>query len=75
MQSKFLIVEKTFLTDTGEDSKIVLRRKRPKLDTLFASLFSDASERRVWLSAGSKKLASTFRRFRLNRLKNSSNDS
>ena len=35
------------LTDTGEDSKLVHRRKRPKVDTLFPSPFSDASERRV----------------------------
>ena len=35
------------LTDTGEDSKLVHRRKRPKVDTLFSSLFSDAFERRV----------------------------
>ena len=28
-----------FLTDTGEDSKLVHRRKRPKVDTLFSSLF------------------------------------
>ena len=35
------------LTDTGEDSKLVDRRKRPKVDALFSSLFSDASERRV----------------------------
>ena len=35
------------LTDTGGDSKLVHRRKRPKVDTLFSSLFSDASERRV----------------------------
>ena len=42
---------KLCLTDTGEDSKLVHRRKRPKVDTLFSSLFfSDASERRVWLS-------------------------
>ena len=27
------------LTDTGEDSKLVHRRKRPKVDTLFSSLF------------------------------------
>ena len=57
------------LTDTGEDSKLVHRRKRPKVDTLFSSLFSDASERRVWLSAESKILAFTFGRFRLYRLK------
>ena len=38
---------KNKLTDTGEDSKLVHRRKRPKMDTLFSSLFSDASERRV----------------------------
>ena len=49
------------LTDTDEDSKLVLRRKRPKVDTLFSFLFSDASERRVWLP-------STFGRFRLYRL-------
>ena len=55
-------------TDTGEDSKFVHRRKRPKVDTLFPSLFSDASERRVWLSAESKILASTFGRFCLYRL-------
>ena len=33
------------------------------------SLFSDASERRVWLSAESKILAFTFERFRLYRLR------
>ena len=38
------------------------------MDTLFSSLFSDASERRVWLSAESKILASTFGFFRLYRL-------
>ena len=27
------------LTDTGEDSKLVHRRKRPKVDALFSSLF------------------------------------
>ena len=42
-KNKLLIVT---LTDTGEDSKLVHRRKRPKVDTLFSSL-SDASERRV----------------------------
>ena len=35
--------------------------------TLFSSLFSDASERRVWLSAESKILACTFEHFRLYR--------
>ena len=35
------------LTDTGKDSKLVHRQKRPKVDTLFSSLFSDAFERRV----------------------------
>ena len=30
------------LTITGEDSKLVHRRNRPKVDTLFSSLFSDA---------------------------------
>ena len=30
---------KSFLTVTGEDSKLVYRRKRPKVDTLFYSLF------------------------------------
>ena len=37
----------TTLTDTGEDSKLVHMRKRPKVDTLFSTLFFDASERRV----------------------------
>ena len=37
----------TLLTDTGEDSKLVHRRKRPKVDTLYSSLLSEASERRV----------------------------
>ena len=41
------IISRTDLTDTGEDSKLVHRRKRPKVDTLFSSLFSDAFERRV----------------------------
>ena len=61
--------EKGVLTDTGEDSKLVHRRKRPKVETLFSSLFSDACERRVWLIAESKILASTLGRFRLYRLK------
>ena len=30
---------RTVLTDTGEDSKLVHRRKRPKVDTTFSSLF------------------------------------
>ena len=46
---KFIV---PILTDTGEDSKLVHKRKRRKVDTLFSSLFSDASERRIWLSAG-----------------------
>ena len=29
----------TNLSDTGEDSKLVRRRNRPKVDTLFSSLF------------------------------------
>ena len=33
---KFIV---PILTDTGEDSKFVLRRKRPKVDTPFSSLF------------------------------------
>ena len=37
--------------------------------TLFSSLFSDESERRVWLSAKSKILAFTFESFGLCRLK------
>ena len=53
------------LTDTGDDSKLVHRWKRPKMDTLFSSLFSAASQRRVWLRAELKILASTFGRFRL----------
>ena len=60
------------LTDTGEDSKLVHRRKRSKVNAAqpryFLFFFSDASERRVWLSAESKILASTFGRFRLYRL-------
>ena len=55
------------LTDTGEDSKLVKRRKRPKVDKLFSTPFSNASERRVWLSTESKALASSFGRFRLYR--------
>ena len=39
--------------------------KSPNVDALFSSLFSDASEQRVWLSAKSKILASTFGSFRL----------
>ena len=35
----------------------------------FSSFFSDASERRVWLSAESKRVASTFGPFRLYRFK------
>ena len=48
--SEFAVGEKTTLadlkrdellnlTDTGEDSKLVHRRKRPKVDKLFSSLF------------------------------------
>ena len=65
-----LVILDPNLTETGEDSKLVHRRKRPKVDTLFSSLFFDASERRVWLSAESKILASTFGRFRLYKLRN-----
>ena len=57
------------LTDTGEDSKLVRRRKCPKVDTLFLLFFSAASERRLWLTAESKILAFTFERFRLYRLR------
>ena len=56
------------LTDTGEDSKLVFRRKHSKVDASIFLFFSDASERRVWLSAESKTLASTFGRFRRYRL-------
>ena len=66
--TKFLDVFFEGFTDTGEDSKLVHRRKRPKVDTLYPSLFSDASERGVRLIAESKILASTFGRFRLYRL-------
>ena len=52
--SKSLIFLKMRLTDTGEDSKLVHRWKRPKVDTLFSSLFSDASERRVWVTPSRK---------------------
>ena len=58
-----LSLNRACLTDTGEDAKLVHWRKRPKVDTLFSSLFSDASERRVWPIAESKILASTFGRF------------
>ena len=68
MWLKSIYEPRFLLTDTGEDSKLVNRRKRSKVDTLFSSLFFDASERRVWLSAKSKILASTFGRFRLYRL-------
>ena len=71
MKSNEKLLKYGVLTDTGEDSKLVHRRKRPKVDTLFSALFSDASERRVWLSIESKILASTFGRFRLYRLNNS----
>ena len=43
--------------------------KSERSATIFSSLFSDASERRVWLSAESKILAFTFEPFRLNRLR------
>ena len=63
------------LTDTGENAKLLHRRKRPKKDTLFSSLFfrrvrGSDSERRVWLSDESKILASTFGRFRVYRFVN-----
>ena len=60
------------LTDKGEDSRLVHRRKRSKEKAApsryFLLFFAEASERRVWLSAESKILASTFGRFRLYRL-------
>ena len=59
-----------YLTDTGEDSKLVHRRKRSKADASIFFFFCDVSERRVWLSAESKILAFTFERFRLYRLRN-----
>ena len=55
---------------TGEDLKLVHRQKSPKVNAAppryFLLFFSN--ERRVWLSAESKILASTFGRFRLYRL-------
>ena len=60
------------LTDISEDSKLVHRRKRSKVNAAsprFFLLFCDAFERRLWLSAESKILASTFGRFRLYRLR------
>ena len=63
MSSILLNCEHT-LTDTGEDSKTSKSGRE-----YFLLFFSDASERRVWLSAESKILASTFERFRLYRLK------
>ena len=56
------------LTETGDDSKLVHRRIWPKVDANIFSLFPDVSELRVWLSAESKILASTFGRCRLYRL-------
>ena len=35
------------LIDTGEDTKLVHRRKRPEVATHFSSLFSDAFEGRA----------------------------
>ena len=52
-----------------ENSKLVPTRKRPKVDASIFLLFFDASERREWISAESKILASTFGRCRLYRLK------
>ena len=63
---KHLMVFTRFLTDTGEDSKLVHRRKRQKRTQCHHAIFffSDTSAWRVWLSAESKILASTFGRFR-----------
>ena len=36
---RFFSAQFSALTDTGEDSKLVHRRKRPKVDTLFSTLF------------------------------------
>ena len=59
-----------WLTDPSEDSKLVHRRICTKVDTfIFFFFFSDASERRVWLSAESKILASTLVQIRLYRFK------
>ena len=55
------------LADTSEDSKLVYRHKNRR--EYFLPLFSDAAERRVWLNAESKILASTFVQIRLYRLK------
>ena len=68
MSLRVLCFVNSILTDTGEDSKLVHRLKRPKVDASIFCSFSDAAEQRVLLSADSKILASTFGRFRLYRL-------
>ena len=47
------------LTDTGEDSKLVHRRKRPKVDTLFFSFFPTLSSDE-YDSAPSRKYSRTL---------------
>ena len=43
------------VTDTGEDSKLVHRRKRPKVDKLFSSLFFPTRPSDEYDSAPSRK--------------------
>ena len=68
MYNGYLKIE-LILTNTGEDSKLVSQAKTFKSGHAIFFSFFDASERRVWLSAESKTLASTLGRFRLCRLK------
>ena len=48
-------IEFDFLTDTGEDSELVHRLKRPKVDTLFSSLFFSTRPSDEYDSASSRK--------------------
>ena len=50
-----LVADFCIFTDTGEDSKLVHRRKRPKVDTLFSSLFFPTRPSDEYDSAQSRK--------------------
>ena len=52
------------LTDTGEDSELVHRRKRPKVDTLFFSFF-----RRVRATSMTQRRVEKYSRPLLDRLR------
>ena len=49
------IVNSKVLTDTGEDSKLAHRRKRPKVETLFSYLFFSSRPSDEYDSAPSRK--------------------